>query len=85
MIKYANVLDMHFSGRVLHYFIFHYNFACFSYVHGLPCDVEEIKQITCPAFHVHTMSSKFALTDSYMYQNKQTGVKFEKNPDGMPP
>ena len=50
--------------------LFHDDFACFSYVHGLPRDVEEIMQITCPAFHVHPMSSKFALTDSYMYQNK---------------
>ena len=70
MIKYANVLDMRFIDRVLHNFTFHDNFACFSYVHGLPRDVEEIMQITCPAFHVHTMASKIALTDSYMYQNK---------------
>ena len=28
------------------------------------------------------MSSKFALTDSYMYQNKLTGVKFENFHDG---
>ena len=76
MIKYANVLDMRFIGRVLHNFTFHHNFARFSYVHGLPRDVEEIMQITNPAFHVHPMSSKFALTDSYMYQNKLTGVKF---------
>ena len=70
MIKYANVFDMSFVGRVIHNFTFHDNFARFSYVHGLPCDVEEIMQITCPAFHVHPMSSKLALTDLHMYQNK---------------
>ena len=70
MIKYAHVYDMSFIGRVLHNFTFHNNFARFSYVPGLPSDVEEIMQITCPAFHVHPMSSKFSLTDSYMYQNK---------------
>ena len=63
MIKYTHVSDMRFIGRVLHNFSFHDNFVCFSYVHGLPRDVEEIIQITCPAFHVHPMSSKFALTD----------------------
>ena len=66
MIKYANVFDMSFIGRVLHNFTFHVSFAR----HGLPRDVEEIIQITCPAFSVHPMSSKFTLTDSYMYQNK---------------
>ena len=70
MIKYAYVFDMCFIGRVLHNFTCHDNFACFSFVHGLPRDVKEIMQITCPAIHVHPMSSKFALTDSYMYQNK---------------
>ena len=70
MIKNAHVFDMRFIGRVLHNFTFHDNFACFSYVHGLPRDVEEIMQIMCPVFHVHPMSSKFALTDSYMYKNK---------------
>ena len=64
MIKYAHVFDMRFIGRVLHNFIFHDTFACFSYVHGLPRDVGEIMQIACPAFHVHPMSSNFALTDS---------------------
>ena len=77
MIKYANVFDMRFIGRVLHNLTFHDNFARFSYVHVLPRDVEEIMRITCPAFHVHPMSSKFALTDAYMYQNNKTGVKFE--------
>ena len=67
MIKYAHIFDMPFIGRVLHDFIFHDNFVCFSYVHGLPRDVEEIMQIACPAFHVHPMSSEFALTDSYMF------------------
>ena len=85
MTKYVHVFDMRFIGRVLHNFTFHDNFACFSYVHGLPRDVEEIMQITCPAFHVHPMSSKFALTDSYMYQNKYTAVKFENFHDGTPP
>ena len=70
MIKYANVFDMSFIGRVLHNFTFHDSFARFSYVHGLPRDVEEIIQITCHAFSVHPMSSKFSLTDSYLYQNK---------------
>ena len=70
MIKYANVFDMRFIGRVLLNFTFNDNFARFSYIHGLSRDVEEIMQITCPAFHVHPMSSKFALTDLYMYQNK---------------
>ena len=70
MIKYAHVFDMRFIGLVLQNFIFHDNFACFSYVQGLPRDVEKIMQIACPEFHVHPMSSKFALTDSYMYQNK---------------
>ena len=59
-----------FIGRVLHNVTFHDNFARFSDVHGLPRDVEEIMKITFPAFHVHPMTSKFALTDSYMYQNK---------------
>ena len=62
--------DMRFIGCVLHNFTFHGNFAHFSDVHGLPFEVEEIKQIMCPAFHVRPMSSKFALTDLYMYQNK---------------
>ena len=70
MIKYANVLDIRFIGGVLHKFTFYDNFARFSYVIGLPRDVAEIMQITCPVFHVHPMSSKFALTDLYMYQNK---------------
>ena len=70
MIKYATVFDMRFIGRVLHNFIFHDNSACFSYVLGLARDVEETVQFTCPAFHVHPMSSKFPLTDLYMYQNK---------------
>ena len=56
MIKYANVLDMRFIGRVLQNFTFHDNFARFSYVHGLPRDVEEIMQIPDHAFHVHPMS-----------------------------
>ena len=56
--------DMRFIGRVSHNFTFHDNFARFSNAHGLPRDVEEIMQIPCPAFHVHPMSSKFALTDS---------------------
>ena len=70
MIKYANVFDMRFIGRVLHNFTFHDNFARFSYVRGLPRDVKEIMQITCTAFYVQPMSSKFKSTDSYMYQNK---------------
>ena len=85
MIKYVNVFDMRFIGRVLLNFTFHDNFARFSYIHSLSRDVEEIMQITCPAFHVHPMSSKFALTDSYMYQNKYTGVKFENFHDWTPP
>ena len=85
MIKYANVFDMRFIGCVLHNFTFHENFGRFSYVHCLPRDVKEIMQIPCPALQVHPMSSKFALTDSYMYQNKQTGVKFENFHNGTPP
>ena len=49
---------MHFIGRVLHNFTFHDNFARFSYVHVLLGGVEEIMQITCPAFHVHPISTK---------------------------
>ena len=48
MFKYAHVCDMRFIGRVLHNFTFHDNFSHFSDVHGLPRDVEEIRQITCP-------------------------------------
>ena len=70
MIKCSNVFDMHFIISVLHDLTFHDNFERLPYVDGLLRDVEEITQITCPATHVHTMSSKFALTDSYMYQNK---------------
>ena len=70
MIEYANVLDMRFIGHALHNFTFHDNFARFSNVHGLPHDVEEIMKITGPALHVRPMSSKFALTDSYMCQTK---------------
>ena len=70
MIKYANVFDMRFIGRVLHNFTFHDNVARFAYVHGLSRDVKEMLQIIYHAFHVHPMSSKFALTESYMYQNK---------------
>ena len=70
MIKYANVFDMRVIGRIIHNFTFHGNLAHFSYVDGLPSEVEENMQITCPAFHVHPMPSKFALNDSYMYQNK---------------
>ena len=66
-------------------FHFYYNFARFSFVFGLPRDVEEIMQITYPSFHVHLMSSKFALADLYMYQNKLTGVKFENFHDRTPP
>ena len=64
MIKYAHVFDMRYIGRVLHNLIFHDNSARFPDVYGLPRDVEEIMQFTCPAFHVHPMSSKFVLTDS---------------------
>ena len=85
MIKYVDVFDMRFIGRVQHIFTFHDTFTCFPFLCGLPRDVEEIMQITCPAFHVHPMSSKIALTDSYMYQNKYTGLKFEKFHDGTPP
>ena len=70
MIKYVNVFDMPFIGRGLHNFTFYENFACFFYMYGLPRDVEGIMQITRPAFHVLPMASNFALTDSYMYQNK---------------
>ena len=66
MIEYANAFDMCFIGRVLHSVTFRDNFVCFSYVHGLPRGVDKIMQITCPAIHVHSISSKFALTDSYM-------------------
>ena len=59
MIRYVNVFDMPFIGHVLHNFSIHDNITRFSYVHGLPCNVE--MQIMCPAFHVHAMSSKFAL------------------------
>ena len=76
MIKHANAFYMRFIGRVFHNLTFHDNFANFSYVHGLLGDVEEIMQITCTAFHVHPMSSKFPLTNSYMYQNKLPGIKF---------
>ena len=69
MIKYVHISDMRFIGRVLHNITFHENFARFSYVHGLPRDAKEIMQTTWPAFIVHPMSSNFALTDSYMYQN----------------
>ena len=85
MIEYAQIFDMRFLGRGLPNFTFHDDFVRFSYVHGLPRDVEEIMQITWPAFHVHPMSSNFALTDSYMFQNKQTAVKFEFFYDGTPP
>ena len=70
MIKYANIFDMRLIGRVLHNYTLHEEFARISYVHGLPRDVEESMQITCPALHVHPMSSKSALIDLYMYQNK---------------
>ena len=71
MIKYAKGFAMLFVGRVIHNFNFHFNhFARFSYVHGLPRDVSEIMPIMCHAFHVQLMLSKFALSDSYMYQNK---------------
>ena len=40
MIKYANVFDMRFIGRILHNVTFNYNFARFSYVHGLPRELE---------------------------------------------
>ena len=85
MIKYAHVFYMRFIGRALHNFTFHDNFSRFSDVHGLPRDVQEIIQITCPTINVHPMSSKFALTDSYMYRNKKTGVTFENFHDGAPP
>ena len=70
MIIYANDFDMPVIGRVLHNFTFHDNIAPFYYVHGLPRDVEEIMQIMCSAFHLLPHAIKFALTDSYMYQNK---------------
>ena len=67
MLKYANVFDIRFIGSVSHNFTFHDNFARFSYDLGLPRDVEEIMQITCPAFHVHPISSNFVLSDLYIY------------------
>ena len=70
MNKYAHVFDMRFIGHVKYNFTFHDHFARFSDVHGSPRDVKEIIQIMYPAFHVHPMSSKFALTDSHMYPNK---------------
>ena len=86
MIKYANVFDKRFIGRVIHNFTFHYHFAHFSYILDLQRDVKEIMPIMCPAFHVQPMSLKFTLPDSYMYQNKYTGVRFEKKfNDGTPP
>ena len=85
MIKYSNVFDIRFTGRVSHNFTFLDNFGQFSYVHDVPRDVEEIMQITCPAFHVQPMSPKFALTESYMYQNKEIGVNFEIFYHGTPP
>ena len=85
MIKYAKVFDKRFIGRVIQNFPFHYHFARFSYVLDLQRDVKEIMPITCPAFHMQPMSSKFRLPDSYMYSNKYTGVKFENFNDGTPP
>ena len=85
MIKYEHVFDMRFTCCVLHNFTFRDKFPRFSDVHGLPRDVKEITQITLPAFHVHPMASYLALTDSYMYQNKKTGVKFEIFHDWTPP
>ena len=70
MIKYANVFDMHFIGRILHNFTFHDISARFSYVHGLTHDVEKIMKITCSTFHVQPVSLDFALNDSEMYKNK---------------
>ena len=82
IIKYAKV---RFIGRVLQNFTFHDHFALFSYVHGLQRDVYEIMPITCPAFHVQPMSSRFTLSDSYMYQNILIVVKFENFNDGTLP
>ena len=45
---------------------FHVHFVRFSYVHGLARDVKEIMPITCSAFYVKPMTSKFALFDLYM-------------------
>ena len=59
---------MSFIGRGLHNFTFNANFALFLRPR-FASNVEEIMQIKCPAFHVHPMSSNFALTDSYMYRN----------------
>ena len=70
MVKYANVFDVRFLGRVLHSITFHGDFARFSYVHSLPRDIKESMPITCQAFHAQTMPSKLALFDSYMYQIK---------------
>ena len=71
MIKYAEVFDMRLIGHVLHDFTYHTHFGRFSYAYCLPCDILEIMPIMCPEFDMQAMSSKFALFDWYMYQNKK--------------
>ena len=70
MIKYAKVFDKRFIGRVIHNFTFHYLFARFSYVLDLQRDVKEIMPITCPAFHVQPMLSKFTHVPKQINRSK---------------
>ena len=62
--------DMPLLGGNLHKFTFHDNFARFSYVHGLQPDIRNHANHVPSIARVQSMSSKFALFDLYMYQNK---------------
>ena len=69
MIKYVKVSDMHFVGCVLHNFTFHDHFMPFL------CTWFATRHLRNHVKHVSSiprdsMSSKLALRDSYMYQNK---------------
>ena len=74
MIKYGKAFDVCFIGRVLHDFTFHDQFVCiflraFLTLMVLPRDAEETMQR-----FVQPMSFNFTLFDSYMYQNKTSGM-----------
>ena len=73
MIQCANVFDKHFICRVIYIFTFYGNFARFSYVIGWPRDVEEIMQITYPAFDKGMFARSLTGTVVYRHNLIATG------------
>ena len=57
-----------YIGRVLHNFTFRDNFACFSYVHGLPRDVEDAVLIRLVKSSNLSWLKRPDLTPSYFHK-----------------